>query len=156
MSDLLALVRGARRHLALLLVVSAALEAAVLVAIQYGPPKTGVLGWLQEYCHVLLPTYLFWVVLGGVAAVKLDWIRGWVDRHRGLVPVIVLGGAAATELWYVLSIHHGHSPSFAASVFQPSIVIWGAAAFICLFAAGRRWASRRVADSRVERMMRLG
>ncbi|ADP83940.1 acyltransferase [Pseudofrankia inefficax] len=153
---LLALVRRARHHLALLLAGSAALEAAILVAIQYGPPRDGVLGWLQDYCHVLLPTYLFWVLLGGVAAARLDRIRGWVDRHRRLVPAIVLAGAAAAQLWYAASIHHGRSPAFAASVFQPIMIVWGTAVVVGLFAAGRWWAARRTPGSRADRLLRLG
>jgi peptidoglycan/LPS O-acetylase OafA/YrhL len=153
---LLALVRRAERHLAGLLAAGAVLEAAVLALIQYGPPEGGVLGWLQRYCYVLLPTYLFWVLLGGVAAARLDAVCRWVDRRRRLVPFLVLGGAAAAQVWYAVSVHRGRSPAFAASVFQPVTLVWGSAIVVGLFTLGRRWAARRTAGSWIDRALRLG
>ncbi|MDT3438931.1 MULTISPECIES: acyltransferase [unclassified Pseudofrankia] len=153
---LLALVRRADRHLAWLLAAGAAVQAAILLEIQYGRPRGGLAGWLRDYCHALLPTYLFWVLLGAVAAARLDAVRGWFDRHRRLVPVLVLGGAAATQVWYSVLVHRGRGPAFASSVFQPVMIIWGTATVVGLFAVGRLWVSRRTAGSRLDRLLRLG
>jgi peptidoglycan/LPS O-acetylase OafA/YrhL len=153
---LLALVRRAGRHLAGLLAACAVLQAAALALIQYGPPEGGVLGWLQRYCYSLVPTYLFWVLLGGVAAARLDAVRRWVDRNRRLVPFLVLGAAAAAQAWYAVSVHRGRSPAFAASVFQPVMLIWGSAIVVGLFTLGRLWGARRTAGSWIDRALRLG
>ena len=137
-----ALLRRTRGHHVALLAASAALQAGTDLWL-HAPAPTGATAALLPYATSLLPSYQFFVVLGGVVALHLDDVEAWVRRHRVLVLVAPLPTGLAVEATYRWSIAHGASAQFAADVFQPVLIPWSVAVVAACFAVGTLWAERR-------------
>jgi len=88
----------------------------------------------------VLPTYLLYVIAGGVAAWHLEAITAWTLAHRRLV----LGGtmvsvAAAVAVFLVQRLVLGESTAAASGVFQPVVVVDSLAIAWTFFTAGVTW-----------------
>ena len=136
------LLRATRGHHGQLLAGSAALQVATDLWLHV-PAPTGVTAAVLPYATSLLPSYQFFVVLGGVVALHLDDVEAWVRRHVVLVLVAPVPTGLAVEATYRWSIAHGASAQFAADVFQPVLIPWSVAVVAACYAAGLLWADRR-------------
>jgi membrane-bound acyltransferase YfiQ involved in biofilm formation len=110
------------------------------LAVQRGWPSTGLLSaWIHGPTAVL-PSYLLYVVAGGVAAWHLDDLLRWTRDHT----VAVLAGAGATlsiaVVVYALQVAVGHQqPSDASAVFQPVVVAESLGVAWAFLAMGVTW-----------------
>jgi hypothetical protein len=88
----------------------------------------------------VLPSYLLYVVAGGVAAWHLDAVTAWTLRNRGLVLAGTAASIAAAVGLYVLETGvAGESPKLAAGVFQPIVVVESLAIAWAFLVAGLAW-----------------
>ncbi len=140
---ILKLVRRTEGHHGLLLAASVALQTALLVEIQYGPPRPGLWGVARTHAHVLLLTYQLWVIIGALAAVHLRGFQARVGDRPGRALAVAAGGGAIATLSYALLIRAGQAPFTASGVFQPVMIVWAPAMVVGLYAVGSMWARRR-------------
>ncbi len=125
-----------------LLGISAVLQVGIDAGLHIAHPS-GIAAQLMGYDGSFVGSYVFYLVLGGVAALHADRVQAWVLGHPAVVlGALVLTGAAA-EGWYLRSVRSGSSPVLASDVFQPVMVPWCVAAMTALFALGVGWAARR-------------
>ena len=152
---LLALVRACRRHPLVLAAALLAYEVAVMVWLHDVAPTTGVSGWLAGKAYVLLPTYLFWVVLGELAAQHLESAQTWLVTHARLA---VAGGVlaiAASVGWYAWQLGHGRTSldTDASAVLQPVMVLDSLGVIVLLAVLSCRWAVARPDRPRAARVL---
>jgi peptidoglycan/LPS O-acetylase OafA/YrhL len=133
---------GRRGGLWWLLAISAVLQVGIDAGLHVVHPS-GIAGKLLAYDGSFVGSYVFYLVLGGVAALHADRVQSWVRGHPMVVfGVLVVTGAAA-EGWYVHSVRAGSSPGAASDVFQPVMAPWCVAVITALFALGIGWTARR-------------
>jgi peptidoglycan/LPS O-acetylase OafA/YrhL len=138
----LRLLRGSRGRHWWLLGISAVLQVGIDAGLHVAHPS-GIAAELMRYDGSFVGSYVFYLVLGGVAALHADRVQAWIRRHPAIVlAALVLTGAAA-EGWYHRSVLGGSSPVAASDVFQPVMVPWCVAVITALFALGVTWAARR-------------
>src|SRR4030081_582657 len=96
---LLWLVRGAPRHHALLLAASLAVQTAFTATLHYlrdaAPHAPGLLGAWMRHPDPVVFSYQLYLVAGGIAALHVEELAGWVRNHRSTVRLLVAGGLAA-------------------------------------------------------------
>ena len=102
----------------------------------WGP---GPLGTYKGYAAQLLPTYWLLFVVGGVAALHLDAVLGFLRTHRRGVLLATLAGAVALEVLYVVSVATGTRADTASDAVQPALQLWAVLLTAGLFAAATRW-----------------
>ena len=134
------LIRATRNHRGALLGACAVLQLLLSAAIhaQWSPGGL-ITAWVHGPDSVL-PTYLLYVIAGGVAAWHLEAITAWTLAHRRLV----LGGtmvsvAAAVAVFLVQRLVLGESTAAASGVFQPVVVVDSLAIAWTFFTAGVTW-----------------
>lgn len=152
---LLRLVRACRRRPLTLLAVLAVYELAVMFWLHDIAPVTGVAGWLSGKAFVLLPTYLFWVVLGAVAAQHLAPAQTWLvvrARRVVLAGALAVGASLAFYLW---QLGHGHTSldSDASAVLQPIMVLDSLGVIALLAVLSCRWAVAQPAHPTATRVL---
>lgn len=115
-----------------LLALTGVLQVGVDAGLHAAHPS-GIAGGLLGYDGSFLGSYVFYLVLGGVAALHADQLQAWVRGH----PAVVLGAlvvtGASAEGWYLHLVHRGSSPGAASDVFQPVMVPWCVAVITALF-----------------------
>ena len=133
---------GRRGGLWWLLAISAVLQVGIDAGLRVVHPS-GIAGKLLGYDGSFVGSYVFYLMLGGVAALHADRVQSWVRRHSAVVfGALVVTGAAA-EGWYLHLVRTGSSPAAASDVFQPVMVPWCLAVITALFALGIVWTARR-------------
>ncbi|HEY7104693.1 MAG TPA: acyltransferase [Mycobacteriales bacterium] len=135
----LALLRATRRHPWALLATSAAVAVAFTGWLHYGHGAPGPLGTYRDYAAQLLPTYQLLFVAGGLAALHLDAVLGWLREHRRGVLAATLAGAVAMEVLYAVSVATGTRADTASDAVQPVLQLWALLLTAGLFAAATRW-----------------
>ena len=152
---LLALVRACRRHPLVLAGVLLAYEVAVMVWLHDVAPTTGFDGWLAGKAYVLLPTYLFWVVLGQLAAQHLEAAQTALVRHARAAVVAGVLAVAASVGWYAWKLAHGHTSldTDASAVLQPVMVLDSLGVIVLLAVVSCRWAVARPEHPRAARVL---
>lgn len=138
----LRLLRGSRGRHWWLLGISAVLQVGINAGLHVAHPS-GIAAELMRYDGSFVGSYVFYLVLGGVAALHADRVQAWVRGHLVIVPVALVLTGAAAEGWYHRSVLGGSSPVAASDVFQPVMVPWCVAVITALFALGVMWAARR-------------
>lgn len=148
------LVNRTRRHHLALLVISGALELALLTWVRYDsrPTPSALFNGHQD---IWIWNYQFWILLGAIAACHRSEVAGWIRRHRPLVAGLVGLGAGLALAWYCGELAHGLAPISAAVVLQPIMVPWSLAAIAGLFAIGTSWTDRRTGGVEGGRPVRL-
>lgn len=130
-----------------LLAISAALQVGIDAGVHFAHPRSGIAAELVRYSGSFVGSYVFYLVLGGVAALHAEQVQAWVRKHPVIVLVAFILTSAAAEGYYLHSAlggFRGHvSPLRASAVFQPVMVPWCAAVATALFALGVMWAARR-------------
>ncbi|WP_375490009.1 acyltransferase [uncultured Jatrophihabitans sp.] len=155
---LAALLRATARHHVALLVVSGALEVAVLTGLHWTTPWSSWQAGFNEHQNVLIWNYQFWVISGGVAAWHVDGLRDWLSRHRRATAVGCALAACVTLGYYVSQLDIGVTPTTASAVLQPITILCTAAAVLTMFLLGQRYAQlpanqslRRMVDTASDR-----
>jgi peptidoglycan/LPS O-acetylase OafA/YrhL len=133
------LLRSTRRHPWLLLAGSTAVAVVLTGWLHYGHRAPGPLGTYKGYAAQLLPTYELLFVVGGLAALHLDAVLGWLRTHRRAVIAGTLLGAVAMEGLYFGSIAAGVRADTASDAVQPALQLWAVVLTAGLFAAATRW-----------------
>jgi peptidoglycan/LPS O-acetylase OafA/YrhL len=125
-----------------LLAIGAVLQLGI-DAVLHSTQPSGMAAKLLQYDGSFVGSYVFYLLLGGLAALHYERVQAWVRGH----PVVVLGAllltGVAAEGWFLRSVHDGIPAVPASDVFQPVMVPWCAAAITALFALGTAWAARR-------------
>lgn len=127
-----------------LLALSAMLQVGIDTGLHLGHPR-GTAAQLLGYAGSFVGSYVFYLVLGGIAALHAERAQAWVREHPALVLVAVVLTGAVAQGWYLHSVRGGSSPGYASEVFQPVMVPWCVAVITALFALGASWATRREA-----------
>lgn len=125
-----------------LLTISAALQVGIDFGLHVVHPS-GLAGKLLGYDGSFVGSYVFYLVLGGVAALHAGRAQAWVREHPAVVLAAMVVAGASAEGWYLHSVHGGSSPGAASDVFQPVMVPWCVAVITALFALGVAWSARR-------------
>jgi len=140
----LMLLRRTRGHHGLVVLVAAAAQLAVAIAMhwQLFPPL------MVRYGQQDALSYLLYLIGGSVVAFHLDDVHAWVTRHARLIIVLTVVAALAAEGIYFLArsgvttmLGSGSDP------FQPSVIPFNIGAIACGYLAGvalvRPWRSRQ-------------
>jgi peptidoglycan/LPS O-acetylase OafA/YrhL len=133
------LLRGTRRHPWLLVGASAVAGLGITAWLHYTHWGPGPLGTYKAYAAQLLPTYWLLFVVGGVAALHLDAVLGFLRTHRRGVLLATLAGAVALEALYAVSVATGIRADTASDAVQPALQLWAVLVTAGLFAAATRW-----------------
>jgi peptidoglycan/LPS O-acetylase OafA/YrhL len=142
------LVRRLQGHHLQLLLVSAGLEVAWTVMVQYQwGALPGVLQTVFSQAQVELPSYLFFFIAGGVAAAHMEQITIWLRRHVWSLTLAALGLMLLGWGLYGINLFVlGETPETAAGVFQPAAI-----AMFCGSMLGLGLVAQRFADTRSHR-----
>ena len=125
-----------------LLIGGAVLQVGINAGLHAAHP-TGFAEQLWHFDGSFVGSYVFYLLLGGVAALHADRVQDWVLAHPvAVVVALVLTGAAA-EGWYLSSVYGGVPVPIACDVFQAVTVPWCIAVITALFALGVAWAARK-------------
>lgn len=153
----LALQRAMRNHPWILLAAAAVLQAGINAAETYlPPPPPGLLGYLWANDGTLLPSYLFYLVLGGVAAMHLDTFTAWVRRNTALIVATAAGTLVLLEMLFWSQVDSGMSALDAGSPLRPTLIPWCTAAILLVYAIGAGWAVHRKPGGLAERFFLRG
>ncbi len=133
---------GQRSRAWWLLAVCAVLQIGIDAALHVLHPS-GLAGNLLRYDGSFVGSYVFYLVLGGVAALHADRVQVWIRDHPARVLTSLALTGTAAQGWYLHSVHVGSSPTTASDVFQPVMVPWCVAVMTALLALGIAWAARR-------------
>jgi peptidoglycan/LPS O-acetylase OafA/YrhL len=136
-------VRATRAAHGRLLAGAAVVQAAAL-AVQFAPRPWAwaPAEWYRVHGYVLLPTYIFFLVAGALAAVHLDAFHRWVTTHTRAVAWGFVAALAVTYAAFRGTVANGESPVAAANALQPVSLVWGAALVVAMYAGCARWARR--------------
>ena len=126
-----------------LLAGGAALQVGINAGLHAVHPTGGLAEQLWQYDGSFVGSYVFYLLLGGVAAMHADRAQDWVRAHPVAVAVALLLTGAAAEGWFLWSVRGGVPVPTACDVFQAVMVPWCLAVITALFALGVTWAARR-------------
>jgi peptidoglycan/LPS O-acetylase OafA/YrhL len=148
---LFGLLRATRRRQGWLVAASLAYELAVYAVIEHKPPLGVLNGW-ERNPSPFLPTYLGFVIIGGVAACHTDALLAWTRaRARWIYVGTALAIAAGVAVLLIEVLVVGQPAWAVSSVFQPVVVIESLAIAWTYLAAGLAWQNRRAAKGRLVR-----
>ena len=126
-----------------LLAGGAVLQVGINAGLHAVHPTGGLAEQLWQYDGSFVGSYVFYLLVGGVAAMHADRAQAWVRAHPVTVAVALLGTGAAAEGWFLWSVRGGVPVPTACDVFQAVTVPWCLAVITALFALGVAWAVRR-------------
>ena len=134
--------RVTRRHHAIVLAIGLAYQLLFTLAVHQRWATGGILGaWLRGPDGVL-PSYLLYVVAGGVAAWHLELLLAAIRRHHRAVLALGAGSVALSVAVYLAQVAAGESPGTASAVFQPVIVVESAGVVAGFLTLGVMWGDR--------------
>ncbi|MGH9128112.1 MAG: acyltransferase [Acidimicrobiales bacterium] len=152
---LLKALKALRRHHLALLVVSFAAQVGFTSVFFYWPPSTGILGYWAGHPNTDLLSYQFYVIAGGVAALRWDQLSSWVAAHRRLVTASVGAALALGLTSYFADLRLlGMSVPRASQVFQPLIAVESVAFATGVLCLGQ-WVEER-GSTRILRVASVG
>ena len=125
-----------------LLAGGAVLQVGINAGLHAAHP-TGIAELLWHFDGSFVGSYVFYLLLGGVAAWHADRAQTWVREHPVTVVVAFLVTGIAAEWWYLSSVRAGIPVPAACDVFQAVMVPWCLAVITALFAMGTAWAQRQ-------------
>lgn len=138
------------------LTVAAVVQVGLTLWLQLGdPPSTGLRRWVADHAYEILPTYLLYIVAGGLVALHLATAQAWLLRHRRAVTAVAVATGVAAEAVYFAKVWHGAPPGAegASDVLQPVMIVWSFGAVALLALAGCTWDLRRVPGGRGSRVL---
>ena len=122
-----------------LLAGSAVVQVGINAGLHAAHP-TGIAELLWHFDGSFVGSYVFYLLLGGVAALHADRAQDWVRQHPAIVVAAFLVTGIAAEWWYLSSVRAGVPVPTAGDVFQAVMVPWCLAVITALFALGAAWA----------------
>lgn len=142
------LLRRTQGHHVALIVTTAVYQGLLLGWLHYIWTPGGFGGGLIGHAGTLLPSYLLWVIGGGVLAMHREAFDDWVRSHGRLIAAAFVLGLAAAEAAYYIDL--ARVPRLlqpadvlhADDVLQPVMLLWSAAAIIGVYAVALRWNAR--------------
>ncbi len=148
---LLGLVYASRRWHAWLLAVALGYQIVVYAAIEH-PVKAGPLTWWLRNPSPFLPSYLGFVIIGGIAACHTDRFLSWTrSRSRWIYLGCALTIAAGIAV-FLVQVFGYRQPAWAvSSVFQPVVVVESLAVAWTYLALGIAWQDRGMPARRLVR-----
>ena len=144
------LVRKTRGHHVTVLVVSLVVQLVVFTGYKYFPASDA---WLHGYQKQFFFSYVFFIVSGAIAADHAERFLGFIRTHRRGISWGFLGGALLTLAVFVVQMLAGQSPYAAGTPLQPIEAVWSTLVFVGFLAIGAWWADRRVAGSRLAKVV---
>ncbi|MFJ3382817.1 MULTISPECIES: acyltransferase [unclassified Curtobacterium] len=144
------LVRKTRGHHVTVLVVSLVVQLVVFTGYKYFPASDA---WLHGYQKQFFFSYVFFIVSGAIAADHAERFLGFIRTHRRGIMWGFLGGALLTLAVFVVQMLAGQSPYAAGTPLQPIEAVWSTVVFVGFLASGAWWADRRVAGSRLAKVV---
>lgn len=144
------LIRKTRGHHWTLLGVSLAVELLLTGSYQYFPAATD---WFNSYSRIEFWSYQFLIIAGAVAADHVDGFLAWVRGHRPLIGLLTVAGVVLSIAVYVINLGIGQSAVDAVQALQPVVIVWSIPIALAFLALGTKWADRRVATSRMARLV---
>jgi len=134
--------RTAGHHLALL-AAACGYQVAFTLAVQHHLVTSGVVGSYLRDPSPWLPSYVLYVVAGGVAAWHFERLAAFTRRHTALaVPAFAAGLCAGLGAYFGAIVAAGQSPVTASAVFQPAVIAESLCFGWALLAVSLRWADR--------------
>lgn len=136
------LLRVTSGHHGLLLALASVFQLAVYTAVWRGW-TLGPFTWWLRYPDALLPSYLGFVVMGGLAAWHKDALVRWTRDHVWTVVGMCAGSVALGVGVYLAEVYAGgQAPLLASGVFQPVVVVESVAIAWLYLAIGLVWQDR--------------
>lgn len=144
------LVRRTRGHHVTVLVVSLVVQLGIFACYKYFPSTDAWLhGTQKQFCF----SYVFFIVSGAIAADHADRFLQFIRTHRRAVGWAFLAGMVLTLVVFVVQMATGDSPYAAGTPLQPVEAVWSTVVFVGFLAVGATWADRRVAGSRLAKVV---
>ncbi|HEV7679030.1 MAG TPA: acyltransferase [Candidatus Dormibacteraeota bacterium] len=137
------LLAATRNHHVALLVACGAFQLVFSLAVQRAWAPGPILTQWIDGPDAVLPSYLLFVVAGGVAAWHAEALLDWTRRHLSAVAGISGLSVAATLGTYALQLHSGQAPTDASAVFQPAVALESLGVAWGFLAAGLLWTAHR-------------
>ncbi len=136
-----------KRHPWATLIVSGAVELALVAGVHYGVPAlpipTFARGLIAAFCDRFVLSYQFYFIIGMLAALYLPEIRALLSRHAVWVVSGFFALLLALEAQYLLDMQIAHaSLGFATQVLQPVMVPYSFAIIALMYWAAYRQATR--------------
>jgi len=137
------LLRRTEGHHRAVLLTALCYQVAFTLAVHYNLRAPGPVGaWLRSPAE-WLPSYLLYVVGGGLAAWHFDALAEFTRRHSRAALLTLAAGACAAVGTYSVQLLAGHQkPTVASTVFQPVLIVETLAFAWGLLAIGLRWSDR--------------
>ncbi|HET6964734.1 MAG TPA: acyltransferase [Acidimicrobiales bacterium] len=111
-----------------------------MAVLAYVPtPSAGMANWMFHHSYELLPTYAMYVLAGCYAAVHIDRVQDFVQRHRRRVLQAAAASAALALIFYAVQLPL-MAPRTADQVVQPAMVFSCIAAVLVTYMVGTGWA----------------
>ncbi len=150
---LLQLLARLRGHHGRLILISGALQVAIVCLMHWNVLPGGMRGfWATRE----VTSYQFYLIAGMVTALHLDDVHQWLCRHARLVIGFTVVAAAVAEGWYYLGAT-GHVAWLGSSAdpFQPVVIPFNIGAIACIYLIGVALVDRR-RSGRLRSMVRSG
>jgi peptidoglycan/LPS O-acetylase OafA/YrhL len=145
------LLLATRGHYGWLLAGAAVYQFGFYAAAQRGSALGPLTGWLRDPSPYL-PSYLGFVVAGGVAACHAEAFMRWTsDRMRWVFTWCAAVVAVGLAVFFVQVCWLGQSPVVASGVFQPVVVAESVVIAWAFLALGLAWQQRRTPGRRLVR-----
>lgn len=148
------IVRATRGHHLALLVVSGAVQLAILWSLNHLSAPEGswlYVNWWHAY-STFIP-YQFFVFLGGVAAVHRDRVDAWVRAHGWWIVVGLVASAVFAYVTYTQRVDSGQTPVDAGFALNPTLQPFIFFAITALYSVAVRWSDRRDRTPRFNRVV---
>jgi peptidoglycan/LPS O-acetylase OafA/YrhL len=142
------LVRKTRGRHVLLLVGAGAIQLVLYSLYMYWP---WTVSWILPYAKEYFFSYLFFIMIGAVAADHSTTLLTWVRSRRRIIGLATAVAAVITIGVFLVQIASGMTPYHAGTPMQPILIFWSFAVGLGFLAFGSWWADRRVPGSRVAR-----
>jgi poly(3-hydroxybutyrate) depolymerase/peptidoglycan/LPS O-acetylase OafA/YrhL len=137
------LLRRTEGHHRAVFVTAFCYQVAFTIAVHYNLHAPGLVGgWLRAPAE-WLPSYLLYVIGGGLAAWHFDPLAAFTRRHTRAALLTMAAGVCAGMGTYCAELLIQHQPPLVAStVFQPVLIAETLAFAWGLLATGLRWSDR--------------
>lgn len=134
--------RVTRRHHDIVLSACLAYQVVFALAVQQQWVTGGVIGaWLRGP-NAVLPSYVLYVAVGGIAAWHLETVLAFIRRRHRRLLACGAGSIGLAVAVYLARVAAGGSEASATAVFQPALVIESLGMVAIFFSLGVRWSDR--------------
>jgi poly(3-hydroxybutyrate) depolymerase/peptidoglycan/LPS O-acetylase OafA/YrhL len=147
------LLRRTQGHHRALFVAACAYQLALTLALRHHLNGPGLIGTWLRGPSPWLPSYLLYIIGGGLVAWHFETLAAFTRRHTRAAMMVMAAGVCAGVGAYCEHLIVGETPSVASAVFQPVVILETFAFAWGLLAVGLRWAD---AGARHRRLMSAG